>query len=67
MQKNSICITEYLNYVGETWRLWDMGEQAALLERAIDGRGAHLYRECLENGWSEGEVDAAYIRRFGER
>lgn len=68
--KNSQLVTAYLNYCAETSRLvtsHTAEAQEAASERILSGQSDALWQACLDDGWTVAELNAAYVRRFGER
>lgn len=68
--KNSQLVTAYLDHCAESRRLSRMHtlEAAeAASARAESAEEARLWQACLDSGWTVAELNAAYVRRFGER
>lgn len=70
MKRNGKLVTDYLDYCIETMRMVQSrtpeGDEAAN-ERSVSGQSAVLWQACLDDGWTVAELNAAYVRRFGDR
>lgn len=68
--KNSQLVTAYLDYCAESRRLASMQTLEAAEEtnaRAKSWEEHRLWQACLDDGWTVAELNAAYVRRFGDR